>query len=250
MQARRAAPTVQGSAIIVNVEETNTITLSIMEKAGAYHRWIFDKMRGWLGERVLEVGCGTGNLTALLLTERKVIASDVNSNYLRTVRDRFGSHSNLKGMVAWDLEQSPPENLKGSIDTIVASNVLEHMRDDDAVLEKFYHLLPMGGRVVLVVPALKVLYNSLDRGLGHFRRYGKGEVMQKLKRNRFTICHLTYFNLFGLFGWFLNGGLFHRRLLPEKQVRIFNNLVPALMEIEKIVPTFVGQSLVIVGEKV
>jgi SAM-dependent methyltransferase len=236
--------------IIVNIEETNTITLSILEKADAYQRWIFEKMRDWLGERVLEVGCGTGNLTALLLTERKVIASDVNPNYLRTVKDRFRGHSNLNGILQWDLEQTPPEDVKASVDTIVASNVLEHVREDDAVLKKFHDVLPLEGKVVVVVPAIRVLYNSLDRGLGHFRRYGKGELIQKLKRNRFSICHLTYFNLFGIFGWFLNGTILQRGLLPEKQVRMFNDFVPAFIEIEKIVPPFVGQSLIIVGKKV
>jgi SAM-dependent methyltransferase len=220
-----------------------------MEKAGAYQRWILEKIRMWLGNRVLEVGCGTGNLTGLLLAETKVIASDVDPHYLQTVRDRFGDHANLAGILQWDLEQPPPENLKASMDTIVASNVLEHMRDDDAVLEKFYHLLPSGGKVVVLVPALKVLYNRLDRGLGHFRRYGKEELMLKLNRHRFTLCYLTYFNLFGIFGWFLNGTILQRGLLPEKQVRFFDNLVPAFIEIEKIVPPFVGQSLIIIGEK-
>ena len=233
----------------MNVEKTNTLTLSILEKADAYNRWILEKIRTWLGKCVLEVGCGTGNLTRLLLAERKVIASDVDPHYLQTVRDRFGDHANLTGILHWDLEHAPPENLRASVDTIVASNVLEHMRDDDAVLEKFYQLLPIGGKLVVLSPALKVLYNNLDRGLGHFRRYGKGELMGKLIRNRFTLCHLTYFNLFGIFGWFLNGTVLRRRLLPEKQVRIFNHFVPVFIEIEKIVPPFVGQSLIIVGEK-
>lgn len=220
-----------------------------MEKAGAYQRWIFEKMRRWLGECILEVGCGTGNLTALLLTGRKVIASDVNPNYLRTVRDRFREQANLIGILQWDLEQSPPEDVKASVDTIVASNVLEHVKEDDAVLKKFHDVLPLEGKVIVVVPALRVLCNSLDKGLGHFRRYSKGELIQKLKRNRFTICHLTYFNLFGIFGWFLNGTILQRGLLPEKQVRFFDQLVPAFIEIEKIVPPFVGQSLIAVGEK-
>jgi 2-polyprenyl-3-methyl-5-hydroxy-6-metoxy-1,4-benzoquinol methylase len=235
---------------MVDVEETNTLALSILEKADAYHRWVFGKVKGWLGERVLEVGCGTGNLTGLLLCERKVIASDVNPNYLRAVKDKFRDQANLTGTLQWDLKQTPPDSLRASIDTIVASNVLEHVRDDNAVLRRFHHLLPLGGKVIVMVPALKMLYNSLDRSLGHFRRYNKRELMTKLMRNRFSICYLTYFNLFGIFGWFLNGTLLHKRLLSEKQVRIFNTLVPAFMEIEKIIPTFVGQSLVIVGEKV
>jgi ubiquinone/menaquinone biosynthesis C-methylase UbiE len=234
----------------VDVEETNTLTLSILGEAAAYHGWLFEKIRWWLGESVLEVGCGTGNLTGLLLNEREVIASDINAKYLRTVGDRFGGHSNLKGILAWDLQQAPPKDLKASIDTIVCSNVLEHMRDDDAVLRTFYRLLPLKGKVVILVPALKMLHNTLDKELGHFRRYGKKQLIQKLKQNHFTICHLKYFNLFGILGWFLNGTLLHRRLLSGKQVRIFNKMVPVFIEIEKIVPTFVGQSLIAVGEKV
>jgi nucleoside-diphosphate-sugar epimerase len=106
------------------------------------------------------------------------------------------------------------------------------------------------GKVVILVPALKMLYNTLDKELGHFRRYNRAELIQKLIRNGFNICHLRYFNLFGILGWFLNGTLLHRRLLSGKQVRIFNKMVPVFIEIEKIVPTFAGQSLIAVGEKV
>jgi 2-polyprenyl-3-methyl-5-hydroxy-6-metoxy-1,4-benzoquinol methylase len=234
----------------VDVEKANTLTLSILEEVLAYNGWIFDRVKPWLGKSILEVGCGIGNLTGLLLQAGKVVASDINPHHLQRVDEKFESHSNLSGVLLWDIQQDLSKNLPVSIDTILCSNVLEHMKDDDAVLKTFYRLLPLKGKVVILVPALKMLYNTLDKELGHFRRYGKKELIQKLKQNHFTICHLKYFNLFGILGWFLNGTLLHRRLLSGKQVRIFNKMVPVFIEMEKIVPTFVGQSLIAVGEKV
>jgi hypothetical protein len=117
------------------------------------------------------------------------------------------------------------------------------------VLRHYYELLPPGGRLILLVPALKLIYNHLDRGLGHFRRYERKELMQKLTRRGFKICELKYFNFFGILGWFVNGALLRKSLLPTGQVRIFNRMVPLFMKIEKIIPKWVGQSLIAVGEK-
>ena len=127
-----------------------------------------------------------------------------------------------------------------SIDTILCSNVLEHVEDDDAVLSRFYRFLPQGGRLVLLVPALRILYNTLDRELGHFRRYTKRELTQKLKRSHFHICSLKYFNFFGILGWFVNGTLLRRRVLPAGQVRKFNQFVPLMVQMERWVPTLIG----------
>ena len=107
----------------------------------------------------------------------------------------------------------------------------------------------MGGRLIVVVPALKVLYNVLDRELGHFRRYGKEELTQKFSANGFKVGHLKFFNLFGIVGWFVNGTLLRRRLLPVTQVRIFNKMVPLFIRVERVIPAVVGQSIMAVGEK-
>jgi SAM-dependent methyltransferase len=165
------------------------------------------------------------------------------------VDEKFGSHSNLNGVLLWDIHQDLSRNFPVSIDTILCSNVLEHVEDDEAVLSRFYRFLPQGGRLVLLVPALRILYNNLDRKLGHFRRYTKRELIQKLKRNHFHICSLKYFNFFGIFGWFVNGTLLRRGLLPAGQVRRFNQFVPLMVQMERWVPTLIGQSLIAIGEK-
>src|SRR4030042_1956758 len=128
-----------------DTEKTNTLTLFILEGAEAYHRWIFEKIKPYVGGDILEVGCGIGNLTGLLLSKGGVIAADVNENYLRTVENRYRGHPNLKEVLTWDIQQDPPENLSTSIDTIICSNVLEHIADDNHILKDFYHLLSVGG---------------------------------------------------------------------------------------------------------
>jgi SAM-dependent methyltransferase len=234
---------------MVDAEKTNSLTLSLLEEAVAYHRWIFEKIRPYLGEDIIEVGCGIGNLTGLLMSQGKVMAADVNEGYLRAVEDKYRDHSNLKGILIWDIQQDFLENLHPTFDTIVCSNVLEHVKNDDPVLKNFYNLLPIGGKLIILVPALRVLYNSLDRELGHFRRYNKEELLRKLAENGFRVCSLKYFNLFGILGWFVNGTLLRRRLLSARQIRIFNRMVPFFIWVEKVIPTFWGQSLIVVGEK-
>jgi SAM-dependent methyltransferase len=183
------------------------------------------------------------------MSQGKVMAADVNEGYLRVVEDKYRDHSNLKGILIWDIQQDFSENLDPTFDTIVCSNVLEHVKNDDPVLKNFYNLLPIGGKVIILVPALRVLYNSLDRELGHFRRYNKEELLRKLAENGFRVCSLKYFNIFGILGWFVNGTLLRRRLLSARQIRIFNRMVPFFIWVEKVIPTFWGQSLIVVGEK-
>ncbi|HYA93796.1 MAG TPA: methyltransferase [Thermodesulfobacteriota bacterium] len=237
----------------MDTEKTNTLTLFILEGADAYHQWVFDKIRPYLGKDILEVGCGIGNLTGLLLNQARVIVTDVNRSYLQRVENKYRDHPNLKGILVWDVEESLTKffdiPIDIPIDTILCSNVLEHINMDEAALENFFRLLPQGGRLIVLVPALKMLYNALDKELGHFRRYNRAELAQKLVRNGFRICSSKYFNFFGIIGWFVNGTLLKRRLLQPGQIKTFNAMVPLFVWMEKVVPTLVGQSLIVVGEK-
>jgi SAM-dependent methyltransferase len=233
----------------MDIERTNTITLSILEKATSYHRWIFEKIKPYLKGNILEVGCGTGNLTGWLLGWGKVVVSDMNEDYLQLVEEKYRDHPNLKGVFIRDIQQEPAKELLASFDTIVCSNVLEHIGDDVSVLKHFHQLLSGEGRLILLVPALKCLYNQLDKDLGHFRRYSKKELISKIEQSGFRILHLTYFNPFGILGWFFNGSILRRRILPQNQVKVFNRMVPLFISLEKIIPNWLGQSLIVVGEK-
>lgn len=233
----------------METEKTNTITLHLLERAWSYNRWIYDQIRPYLNGEILEVGCGIGNLTGFLLHQGGVMATDIEEKYLDILGKKYDDHPNFRGALIWDVRQRPPEKFLFRFGTVVCSNVLEHIENDDQALRYFHQLLGFGGKLILLVPALKVLYNHLDKGLGHFRRYGREELSQKLIGSGFTISYLRYFNLFGMFGWFVNGTLLRRALLPKGQVGLFNRLVPLFITMEKILPKWFGQSLIAVGEK-
>lgn len=234
---------------MIEAERVNTLTLSILEEAPMYHRWIVERIKAYLADPILEVGCGTGNLTGLLLQQGEVVAADFNASYLEAVARKFGSHPHLKGIFCWDIRLPPPAEMREKFSSVFCSNVLEHVEEDDKALAGFRSLLQPGGRLVLLVPALKWLYNRLDHELGHLRRYNKKEVEDLLRGQGFRICQITFFNFFGVLGWFVNGTVLRRRLLPLKQVQAFNRLVPALMKMERFLPRVMGQSLVAIGEK-
>src|SRR5262249_47930540 len=147
----------------------------------------------------------------------------------------------------FDLGQPSVDGFQaGSFDTVVCANVLEHIDQDVQALRTLHRLLAPGGRVVLVVPALRPLYGSIDQAIGHYRPYSADEIGQKLAAAGLDVEHVHYFNLLGVPGWFLNARLLRRRSVPGFQARVNDWLVP-LLRLERHVSLPLGMSLLAVG---
>ena len=99
-----------------------------------------------------------------------------------------------------------------SFDTIVLSNVLEHIEKDEKALKLCYEILrKKHGKLLLIVPAHKFLYGPLDAETGHFRRYEKADIIRLARLCKFKILDLYAFNFAGIFGWFVNYCLLKRK---------------------------------------
>jgi len=222
-------------------------TLDRLAAAPRYNRWMFERLRPWLGDRVLEIGSGIGNLSEFLLDRSRVVLSDTDSFYLDRLRERFARHPHVS-VVELRLPEFAGDLLSDRLDTVICLNVLEHVRDDMLSLSTVYRLLQPGGRLVLLVPALPALYGSLDRALGHFRRYTAEELRHIFAATGFRTRHLEYFNLAGVPGWWFTGRVLRRTLIPTGALRWYDALVP-LFQLERFLPWRVGQSLIAVGER-
>ncbi len=224
-------------------------TLERMAVAPRYNRWMFERLRPWVGRRVLEIGAGIGNMSAFLMDQAgidRVVLTDTEPFYLRRLRERFAGRPHVS-VAELRLPAVDPRHVAERLDTIVCLNVLEHIDDDRASLSALRTLLRPGGRVVLLVPALRALYGTLDRALGHVRRYVPDELSGKLRTAGFGVIHVEYFNLAGVPGWWLAGRVLRRRLIPTGALRWYDALVP-LFRLERFLPWRIGQSLIAIGE--
>lgn len=225
-------------------------TLRRMARVERYNQWVMERVAPHLGEVVLEVGCGTGNVTRdLIELTPKLIATDLSPEYVERVRAEFGGREGF-GAFACDIcDPAAASQVLEPPDTVVCLNVLEHILDDRRALETFHEILRPGGRLVLFVPALPALYGTLDRGLDHHRRYERRALRETLKEIGFGIQVDCYMNLPGIFGWYLNSRILKRNLLPEGQLALYNKLVPVFRLVDRLLGPPIGQSLLFVCRK-
>jgi len=231
--------------------DVGAMTLRRMAMLSPYNRWLHERFEYYLGNRILEVGSGVGNQTRFFVDNRdRVIASDVEPHYVRELIGRFGDRSNVRiASYRFPLVDSDRSDLGAEqIDTIVCMNVLEHIEDDAATLGDFAAVLPPGGKLVLLVPAMKALYGTLDQHLHHFRRYAREELQGKVSNAGFEIDTLRFLNRPAVPGWWLNSRVLRRHVMPKGQLRFFKWLMPLLKLEEKNPPGF-GLSLLVLARK-
>ncbi|MNT79158.1 hypothetical protein D3C72_2184660 [compost metagenome] len=98
-----------------------------------------------------------------------------------------------------------------------------------------------------MVPAHAWLYNGFDKGLEHYRRYSKADLKGLLAECGFRTQRAWYFNALGALGWFVNGTVLRKTLLPTGQMKLFDLLVP-LLKLERWIPLPFGISAIAIAE--
>ena len=208
-------------------------TLRAMETAPAYARWLAEKIKPHLGARTLEIGAGLGTITRHLVDRALLVALEPERLYVERLRNRFAGMPNVEvvhGDAARDEDLLPLRDRR--LDSVVLSNVLEHIPDDVDALRRFARVLRPGGNVVLVVPALAELFGEIDAAVGHHRRYDKRTLEKALTSAGYTVERLEWMNAVGIPGWWLNGRVLRRRQVPRLQLQGYDRLAPALARAE------------------
>ncbi len=234
--------------MIGNTEDAVLRDLELMSPARNYSRWIHEELAGFLGQRIVECGAGIGNNTRLLLDRELVVATDAHEPCVDFLATRFSEWTNVTALRAALGEPDFRSLARYEPDTIVCVNVLEHVEDDLSALQDMRDVLSGFGRVILLVPAHPVLFGSMDRRLGHFRRYTRRALLHQLARAGLSVEHSFYMNTLGTLGWFVNNRIFHISDQSPGQISVFDRLVvPWLRRAERAVRPPFGMSLVAVG---
>ncbi|MCX7933686.1 MAG: bifunctional glycosyltransferase/class I SAM-dependent methyltransferase [Planctomycetota bacterium] len=222
--------------------------LSDLSRAHRFNRWLAAAIAPALGDRILEVGAGIGNISRLLPVKESLVVTDKDEIYLNILRQAFWHREGVE-VAKFDLDSDEDAAALSHhrFDTVVCLNVLEHIQDDRSALCRLRRLLAPGRRLVLLVPQYDWLYGSYDQNLGHHRRYEAGRLEELLNACGFRVRSLRSFNALAIVGWYVNSRLLKRQTMGKVQIKCFDMLVPLMRIIEKYLP-LPGISLLCLAE--
>jgi SAM-dependent methyltransferase len=225
-----------------------------MRSARNYYRWIYHQIAPYLGRRVMDIGAGAGNILPFILDREAIIVVDPAPDCTEVIRGRFPERGNLHVILGNICDPSLIPSLRGlRPDTILSTNVLEHIADDRMAIRHMAEILKgQGGRLILQVPAHPSFYGSLDRAAGHFRRYDPGRTRHLFDEHGIILERLRHMNILGGIGWWFNSRILREPDLNSRsinqQIVWFDRLVvPILERVENVLRAPFGLSLIAVG---
>ena len=137
----------------------------------------------------LEVGCGTGFVIAAVskqFPDARLAGSEFLEEGLVFARQRVPGAK----FTQMDARHIPYE---AELDAIGAFDVLEHIEEDEVVLQQIYKALKPGGIVFITVPQHRWLWSAVDEYACHVRRYSADELHQKVCRAGLEIIRSVSF---------------------------------------------------------
>src|SRR6266481_1436686 len=212
-------------------------TLDALSAAPRFNAWMADTIRPYVGERVLEIGAGIGNLTRALVPRRKsYVATDIDSEHLARLATRFQHRPNMLIRYCDLARTSDFTDLSETMDSVICLNVLEHVEDDMQGLRNIHSVLKPGGRAIILVPHGQEIFGTLDVALGHFRRYSHAELKGKMEQVGFRVERILDFNRISRPPWYVSGRILKRTTLGSGQMKLFDRFVWLWRSIDAYLP--------------
>ncbi|RYZ92160.1 MAG: methyltransferase [Proteobacteria bacterium] len=223
--------------------------LSSLADAKRYQRWLYESVQPFLGQRILELGSGIGNLSQHLPVRERLILSDIEPGLLEELKRKVPPQPNVTVTQVQVSDQLSETFKAENLDTIVSFNVMEHVENDEALLRDLLKLLsqsnaPGPKRIVTLAPAHQFAFGEIDKQFGHYRRYSSKSFRDLLdraaggSRTNFTYRSF-YLNLPALLAWWLNGRVRKISQIGSGNMELFEKLCPIIRPID----TFLHRAL-------
>ncbi|HEX6893812.1 MAG TPA: glycosyltransferase [Bryobacteraceae bacterium] len=214
-----------------------------------YVNWLTRIVRPYLGDRVLELGAGIGNLCGSLMGRRLLyVAAEKDPLYLHALNNRFLRTPNVK-VAALDPEVPGDfEKAGGPFDTILCINLLEYLENPELALHAATRVLEPGGTMIVLSPQCPALYGTLDQALGQRQRFSRAGLRAFLEKNGLRVRELRQINKVGAPGWWLFGKVLRRKHLNKPMLKLFDKTIWIWRRIDGLLP-WRGLSLIAVATK-
>ena len=195
--------------------------------------------------KILDFGAGVGTFSHIYCQKTGITPTclEIDSSSKKYLKKR-------KFNVIENLDKKNDE-----FDGVFSSNVLEHIEDDQKILNMIFKSMKKQGRLVLLLPAFPILFSHFDESIGHYRRYRKSEIIMKCEKAGFKI-EKSYFSDFLGFFLVLATKIFaykkdaERELFNKKLLIIFDKIYFLSRLFDAIGGKYLlGKSVIIVASK-
>ena len=234
----------------------NNITenLNAWNKLDRYSKWIYHMYEKYIGKEVLDIGGGVGTAISFYIDKaERVVATELFENQVNIMNKRFENYQYFKAIQADIMKDD--FSAYDKFDPIILLNVLEHIEDDRKALANMKKLLKDSGTIIICVPAMPGLYCYMDKNVGHYRRYTKGELRVKAKRAELQVIEDKYMNFMGILPYWIkgklkkdNGGSFSTSI-DEGESKLYSIATSILEPIERVIKPPIGISEFIILTK-
>jgi len=214
-------------------------------------------------ETVLDLGCGAGSCISSLSKFGAVIALEISKNKLKVAKENHAQG----GFVLGDAEYLPFRG--NSFDVVVIKDVLEHIMDDERVINEVTQVSKNGSSIILYVPVSlkeatlsiealikRLIGYSIDPKVGHVRRYSVPSIDNTLRMKGFGVIVKRYYAhlVVGLLTVLLVTA--HKKPMKEKFTNIrwvpraFSSILVSLCKLEyRILNGYPGAGLFVFASK-
>ncbi|MBQ4646922.1 MAG: class I SAM-dependent methyltransferase [Candidatus Gastranaerophilales bacterium] len=224
--------------------------LEVMKVAKNYNGFliknIYKLIKKYNLKKVLDFGCSDG----FFIEQLSLL--DKNLHFCGIEKDKTSIEAclNKKIEIYDDLSKTNCQ-----FDLIYSLNVLEHIENDCEILAQFREKLSDNGKIFLYVPSLQFLFSSMDKKTGHFRRYEKKELINKVKTAGFKIEKVEFCDSIGVLATLLY--IFKDKLksnngdINKNQIKIYDLIFPLSRLFDLVFfSKFIGKNLLLIASKI
>jgi 2-polyprenyl-3-methyl-5-hydroxy-6-metoxy-1,4-benzoquinol methylase len=243
-----------GDALRIATADVAFTSSSRMACLISYYQWVLGMVEPYIGDRVLDAGCGLGNAIELIRKRAKfVVGIDCCMTCVEIATDRFRDDPKIK-IVAGDIQSDAAGLGRESFDTVLCLDVLEHIEDDLQQLRRLRDLVSPGGHLIIKVPAGPWLYGSIDVASGHFRRYTLQSLRSAAQEAGWEVVALRYMNLAGVLPYWMKSRVMRRQVAYSAtyscwQLHVLKRAMPFARFVDWLSGAPVGQSAILVARR-
>ena len=143
---------------------------------------------------ILEIGCSGGPLLEKLkkMGFNNIVGIDINEESIKQCKKKGLKNVHIMNGIKTSFENE-------QFDIIIASDVLEHIKQEEKALKEWKRILMKNGKLLVFVPAFNSLWSDHDNVSRHYRRYTKKSLKNCLIKASFKLEKISYWNFISFF---------------------------------------------------